>query len=95
MLGSTWESMASDDCDDVVWGDGGGGGATTRASHVNILIDPLFLCLLYAGFTTKSVSHATGIVGTKSVLDGGNYERHEICQNLINLNTCIDVVRLM
>lgn len=49
-----------DDGDDVVEG----GGATTHASHVNILIDPIFLRLLYAGFATKSVSHATGIVGT-------------------------------
>lgn len=51
-----------DDGDDVVVG--GRGGATTHASHVNILIDPIFLRPLYAGFATKSVSHATGIVGT-------------------------------
>jgi hypothetical protein len=52
-----------DDCDDVVRE----GGATTQASHVNILIDPLFLRVLYTGFPIKSVSHAPGIVGTEFV----------------------------
>lgn len=58
--GSTWESMAS------LWRSWIGD-ATTQASHVNILIDPLFLRMLYTGFPMKSVSHATGIVGAEFV----------------------------
>jgi len=59
-----------DDGDDVVVG---GGGATTHASHVNTLIDPIFPRPVYAGFATKSVSHATGIVGIFFFLGGGGW----------------------
>lgn len=58
--GSTWESMAS------LWRSWRGD-ATTQASHVNIVIDLLFLRALYTGFPIKSVSHATGIVGAEFV----------------------------
>jgi hypothetical protein len=64
-----------DDGDDVVEGKGG---ATTQASHVDVLIDPFFPRLPYTRFRIASVAHAAEFldIGSVEVVGITNHTRN-------------------